>query len=283
MSDNKTELFFPYYVNQGRLLDLYAILNGGYSEYEEVTTAITDSKIKSGEMKISGNAGFKIFNFGISAEGIKNVGKESSDETKERKVQTVTSVLSIVKSKLKDKQYIHDILEASPGDFIRMPVTLSINSIKYLMDEVSEIMGLLNGLSKGGINVEGISKNDTKEWSSIIKSMKIMFSGEEMLYETENYAVIGNINDTHLYQAVRADLVGTEMKCLAQVKRVFPEGTELMKNTIFSKLTDDRAKIEFINSMEELANGESFKFEAKAVSSIEGKPVYQLEIIALYQ
>lgn len=32
----KKEIFFPYYVNQGRLLDICAILNGGYSEYSEL-------------------------------------------------------------------------------------------------------------------------------------------------------------------------------------------------------------------------------------------------------
>lgn len=29
-------VFFPYYVNQNRLLDIYAILNKGFSEYEEI-------------------------------------------------------------------------------------------------------------------------------------------------------------------------------------------------------------------------------------------------------
>ena len=35
--ETKVELFFPYYINQSRLLDIYAILNGGYSEYAEIT------------------------------------------------------------------------------------------------------------------------------------------------------------------------------------------------------------------------------------------------------
>ena len=40
----KVELFFPYYINQSRLLDIYAILNGGYSEYAEITTSISTEK-----------------------------------------------------------------------------------------------------------------------------------------------------------------------------------------------------------------------------------------------
>ena len=37
-TEKQKELFFPYYINQGRLLDIYAILNNGYSEYSEIIT-----------------------------------------------------------------------------------------------------------------------------------------------------------------------------------------------------------------------------------------------------
>ena len=71
--------------------------------------------------------------------------------------------------------------------------------------------------------------------------------------------------------------------CLAQVKRVFPDGTELMKNTIFTKVKDVAAKEKLISAVSQLVDGTIFDFEATAVPSIKGKPVYQIEIIALYQ
>lgn len=40
------DLFFPYYVNKGRLLDIYSILNRGYSEYEELTISSNDETKK---------------------------------------------------------------------------------------------------------------------------------------------------------------------------------------------------------------------------------------------
>ena len=88
---------------------------------------------------------------------------------------------------------------------------------------------------------------------------------------------------SNLYQAVRADIIGTDLTCLAQVKRVFPYGTELMKNTIVTKIRDVVAKQSLIDAMSDIADGSAFDFEAIAVSSIQDKPVYQLEIIALYQ
>lgn len=93
---NKVELFFPYYINQSRLLDIYAILNGGYSEYSEITTAVSNEKSKSGKAETSVSGGFKLFNFGGTISGDIEKTNSQSSENKEKKVQTVTSVLSIV-------------------------------------------------------------------------------------------------------------------------------------------------------------------------------------------
>ena len=56
-----------------------------------------------------------------------------------------------------------------------------------------------------------------------------------------------------------------------------------MKNTIFTKIKDTVSKDSLITSVQGLTSGNIFDFEATAVSSIKDKPVYQLEIIALYQ
>ena len=65
-AESQKELFFPYYVNQGRLLDIYAILNNGYSEYAEITTAINEEHTKGGRADANGTVGFKLFNFVFS-------------------------------------------------------------------------------------------------------------------------------------------------------------------------------------------------------------------------
>lgn len=82
----------------GRLLDIYAILNEGYSEYSEIITVINNEKKQNDSAEINTNAGFKLFNFfggSVSADSENLDGIKS--EHKEKKVQTVTSVLSLVK------------------------------------------------------------------------------------------------------------------------------------------------------------------------------------------
>lgn len=276
------ELFFPYYVNQGRLLDIYAILNDGYSEYMEISTAISDGKTSTGKLDFNANGGFKLFNFGGNISGGIEKANTHQNENKEKKIQTVTSILSILISSLDKKGYLHNIEKAKPGQFVCFPVVLSINSIKSLLLEMSELLKLSEQMQKIGATIKG-SSGDVKNIEGILKTIQIIFGGEEILFDTDNYAVIGNIVDSNLYQATRTDIIGTELTCLAQVKRVFPEGTELMKNTIFTKIKDSTAKQKLIDSIASIAKGNLFDFEAVAVASIHDKPVYQLEIIALYQ
>lgn len=280
--ETKIELFFPYYINQSRLLDIYAILNGGYSEYAEITTGVSTEKTKSGKLNGQIGGGFKLVNLGgtLDSELAKTDGE--SRENREKKVQTITSILSMVKTSLANKGYLVDLLKAEPGNFVCLPVNLQINSIKSLLTEMTNILKLINNMQKVGAQIQ-INKQDIKKYEELLKSILILFAGEEIIFETDEFAITSNILDENLYQGNRSDLINTKLTCLAQVKRIFPNGTELMKNTIFTKIKDTGAKDSLITSMQGLTSGNVFDFEATAVSSIYGKPVYQLEIIALYQ
>lgn len=280
--ETKVELFFPYYINQSRLLDIYAILNGGYSEYAEITTSVSTEKTKSGKLNGQVSGGFKLVNLGGTLDGEFAKTDGGSRENREKKVQTITSILSMVKTSLADKGYLVELLKAEPGNFVCLPVNLQINSIKFLITEMTDILKLITNMQKVGVQIQW-NRQDIKNYEDMLKSIQILFAGEEILFETDRFAITGNILDENLYQGTRSDLINVKLTCLAQVKRVFPDGTELMKNTIFTKIKDTVSKDSLITSMQGLTSGNIFDFEATAVSSIKNKPVYQLEIIALYQ
>ena len=291
MSKDKIEenrkLFFPYYINQGRLLDIYAILNDGYSEYSEITTAIGSEKQKSGNVAVSASHGFKLINFGVNGNLEGKQSDSSNNENKEKKIQTVTSILSIVMNTLENRGYLVDIMSAKPGNFVCIPVVLAVNSIKSLLSEMSDLLKLteaMNDLQTGTENKKDAAESKkAANAEKALKAMKVLFGGEEILYTCDKYAIVGSIVDSNLYQAERADIIGSELMCLAQVKRVFPKGTELMKNTTFSKIRNETAKNNAVNAIRQISQGDFFDFEAVAVTEIKDKPVYQLEIIALYQ
>ena len=188
----------------------------------------------------------------------------------------------MVRTSLSDKGYLQEIGLAQAGDFVCIPVNLQINSIKSLLAEASEMLKLAGSMSALGASVK-IGNADVKKYDAVLKSIQTLFVGEEILFETDSYAITGNVIDENFYQGTKADIININLTCLAQVKRVFPDGTDLMKNTIFTRIKDVAAKEKFIESMSIFTSGEVFDFEATAVAAIQGKPVYQLEIIALYQ
>lgn len=272
--DEKIELFFPYYVNQARLLDLYAILNDGYSEFSELTLETSTERHRDLEAGVN-VSGFKLINIGANVSGKVGRNKRNRGESKERKIHTVTSVLSMVKQELFRKNYLCDIQKAKAGQFVCIPVVLSINSMKSLLGEIADVMKQFG--------TTGTNKKDVKDVEKIANQIKVLFDGEEMVCDKGDYAVFGNIVDSHFYQATRSDIIGMNMQCLAQVKKVYPTGTELMKNTVFTKVKDKETKTQFFSAMDELSQKDVYDFEAVAIPSIHNKPVFQLEIIALYQ
>ena len=171
--DEQIELFFPYYVNQERLLYIYAILNGGYSEFSEVTASTSTKKDKKGKAEVS-FSGFKIFNFGLDASANGELGKSDStnEEAKERKVHTVTSVLSMVITELKNKNYLHEIEDSKPGQFVCLDVNLLVNSMSSLLSELTDVMKLMNSLQSK--DNKGTGNSNCKRAGNISKDMQKM-------------------------------------------------------------------------------------------------------------
>lgn len=289
MKNNTKLIFTPYYINQSRLFDIYAIINDGYNEYSEISESV--SKSKDNQSAINTNvaaSGFKIFKFDLGGEAKRFRSSKNSSNQSHRKVQTTASMLSLVRNELEKDSFLKEITKSNVGDFVEIPVKFKFNSYKHLMSELDSYLNLYNSLLK--INNRDIPKATIKDFDKIKKDFdKIndlinqLFSGDELLNECREYAVIANFYDSNLYQSSRSDLINTELRCLAQVKKVFPDGTQLMQNTTFSKIKEESMKDSFLDALSTITNQESVGFDSSPVSQILNKPVYQIEIIALYQ
>lgn len=280
-SENQDTLFFPYYVNQPRLFDAYAILNGGFSEYEEVETRGSFEKARGAKAKAA-LAGFKFFKVGVDAEA--ELSSTESTGVSSRKVQTPTSMLGLVLRELRSRKFIHEVGGAREGDFVVVPVSLQINSVKAVISEAVDLTELGKRMQAlGGSNKNRQNQGQAKKLKDIAAVTKELFNAEEFVSQTDNYAVIGNLSDEYLYQANRNDLVGTPLTCLGQVRRVYPEGTQLMKNTVFSKFDAPDDKEALLDSIASLTEGGQFAYGSVAITEIKSKPVYELEVVALYQ
>lgn len=275
------DLFFPYYVNKGRLLDIYAILNHGYSEYEEITLSSNTEKQKIDKGEVSISAGFKLFNFGgVAADEKTNTNADGSQIT-EKKIQTIPSILKIVLDTMRVKQYLKRIDEADEGDFVELDsVILKINSIKMLMDELGELIKLCSDIDTFK---DKSTKQTFQSFKNISKSIRNLCNGEEVIFENPQYAIVGNIFEECLYQSIKSDLIKTNFKCLCQIKRKHNNGTTLMKNTIFTKIKGQAEKNKLIDAVHQFNSGNFYNFDSDAITEITGKPVYEIEIISLYK
>lgn len=275
------ELFFPYYINKGRLLDIYAILNHGYSEYEEITISSGAESQKTNKGEVSIGAGFKLFNFGGIAADEKIKTDTDGTQVTEKKIQTISSMLRIVLDMMRSKNYLLKLENADEGDFVEIDsVVFHINSIKLLMDELEEILKLYDDMKTFG---DANTKKTVTNFRNISKSIRSLCNGEEVLYEDMNYAIVGNLYEEYLYQAIKTDLINTNLRCLCQIKRKHNNGATLMRNTIFSKLNTPDAKEKFIHAINEINKGGIFSSDSVAVTEITEKTVYEIEIISLYK
>lgn len=282
---------FPYYVNQPRLLDLFSLLNDGYSEYEEISVS-NEKRIKTDKRAgVQGSGGFKLFNLGINAEisHEKDDGERTDSTTK--RVQTIPTMLKMAINKMKKRGYLFSGELKQPdrikaGMFVLTAVKLKINSIRSLMTETEDLLKLGRNIENSTSIQAGQKKSENNKLLTQVQQMqgivKELVGAEEAVYITDDYALVGNISDESLYQASRQDLIGTSLTCLAQVKRVFKDGAPLLRNTIFAKLDDQKSKQGLISSLEQLAKASGYQFEADVVPAVQNKPVYELELVALY-
>lgn len=295
-------VFFLYYVNQPRLIDLYALLNGGYSEYEEIQTASNEEKKRSGKAGVQGKAnGFKIFNLGGELSGALESSKGTHSSSTARRVHTVTSMLSLVLGAMRERKLIRSLESCEAGCFVLEPVKLKVNSMKLLFSEVKDILeltksaqGLSNGSDtsnkqnrKSGSN--GRNNSNKSEFDEVLRQVNRfskfideLAGSEEVICQRKDAVLVGNISDDCFYQSSSRDLIDTDFKCLAQVRRIFPEGTRLMKNSTLSKLPQGMVN-DIVASFSDLLKGDVFSSDATVMPEITGTPVYELEIVALYQ
>lgn len=277
----KHKAFLPYYINQVRLLDLYSIINFGYSEFNEISNTVSSTGAQENTLAASSTGGFKVFDLGTNYSNLSTKTNVQSKSNSEKKVQTVTSILCMVRDELKCDSEGKRVLESQPGDFLCVPVVLSLNSIKYWVEEVQGILDMLDYMKKAGARIDNIP--DRKQLDTVMNLMKKVFDTEEIVYETDEYAIIGEISEDNLYQAVRKDLIGKNIMCFAQVKKVYPKGTQLLKNTDISKIDMAEAKESLIKPMLDLERTGVIHCDSTIKLAIENKPVYEVEIIALYQ
>lgn len=283
------KMMLPYYINFNRVLDLYSMINGGYSDYEVVSISGKEEK----KSEISGKGSFSIshilLNIGADAGAKSEKGHIVEKSSEAKKVQTLPSMLKSVYDFLYHNNYINKLDNDNIGDFIELDVRFKINSMRLYFKEIENFLTFCcegANLDKSKEN-EKSRKESIKNFKDIIESTKIvqsMFTGDELLdNRLDEYAVFGRFDTDNLYTGNVYSIADTPLKCLAQIKNIYHNGTNLLKDNLTSKI-----KVEdFINPLMTLFNNsqvnDTFNIDCDIVCDIKNKKVYELEIISLFR
>lgn len=152
-------LFFPLpiYLNYKYVIDLSAVMEDGFSEFEELKSKYTNNETTSnkagGGLGIAAKA-FSIVNLGANLKGeyAKGDSKGDSHESAKRKVQTNTSMLAKLRNGLYDQgmvasQYgraeVEKFIEIR-GSFSKPPLSAALEAMTASMDIGVQLEGLGN-------------------------------------------------------------------------------------------------------------------------------------------
>jgi len=296
MSNTDIKPFTPHYINQARLFDIYSILNRGYSTFEEISVSNVESSKNEVKGRANGSGNFlRLFSLSIGVEGSREKESGAQSASTINKVQTVASILGNVKEQMRDKGYLKSNLDNPRlGDFIDIPCTLKLNSLRKAFDVFEDIVGLSLAFNNNGNNKKPNSKSSgnanngtsdklpsKKEIESMRKSLALFMGDSEVLCETKEYALLSNISEQNLYYSGLEDILNTDVRCFAQIKRIHPDGASLLRNTTLARIKNPDMKQEFLGDLLLLFENDDFDFDVDCKSEIIGKPVYELEIISL--
>lgn len=284
----------PFYINETRLIDLCAIQNGGFSEYEIHSNSSEHASSDTGRIK----AGITLV-FG-SRESTQSKSNKQGAEIK--KVQTIASILhqTIERSETKNENDLRE-KQVEVGDLITVPVYFKLNSYTLDIEAVDATFTIariaVREQAKAAVHDETAkdkSKNAekravefaeqqynqiSKEWSEVKTALSMLVSEDEVFSETDDYAIVSVLESDCLYQSSLASVIETDLKCFGQIKAIRDGSTGLLNNSLLKKVNNPE---EFIKTMESASFQDSVDVSLHITLNTEAKIIYEVEIIGLY-
>lgn len=282
------------YINQGRLLDICAMENNGFSEYEIYSNELSSDSTKKHGL----SAGFKAIALG-KVDSTEEEGSSHSRSTEIKKIQTISSIFKKTLEQVKSQSKNEDDLkngQVHAGDYIIVPAMFHLNSFNLGIEAFDAVLRMYEPI---------ISKNKTKpnksrtpgvtndpnvltpeifktikqEWGALKEALGVLVEYDEIFCENEQYAIVSTISPECLYQTTLQGIVDVPLNCFAQVKEVRPGSTGLLKNSLYRKIEN----IDTVTGpLEEFTNNQPLKIELKVESITVAEIIIEVEVIGLY-
>jgi len=132
------------YLNQKYALDILAMMEGGFSGIETLTS--TRSSEETQDRKVTGGIGFEnvfgLLGVSLGSDRTKSDREDQATEVRTEKVHTPNSLFAKMRERLHAEKLIRmsEVIEAKPGDFIEFNVTLQKNSLVHAIEILTSFM-----------------------------------------------------------------------------------------------------------------------------------------------
>lgn len=193
------DLCVPVYLDQQTVFDLLAMLEDGFSNINTVNTSTTDAT--SDNLKLSGSLSNVVSLVKVAFSGNKEkvTSKEDKIETWKEKTHTPSSMFSILRLKLQNKEFVHtvknieDITNINCGDIIEFRSNLAINPFIDTLIRIKEVITFAKKFEETNnspkFKTHGKNKN---EFDEITEQINILL---EDAMESNSSEFIGKISE----------------------------------------------------------------------------------------
>lgn len=143
-----TDLCVPIYLNQQMVFDLLAVLEDGFYQLSNITTAGGESENR--KTGFGGSIGasnvFALFGISFKGEHSREKGSQEQTEIARERVHTPTSLFSRLRMTLNDKsllmkaQTLEEVEGLTSGQFVEFRAVLKKNPLVETIEGVQELM-----------------------------------------------------------------------------------------------------------------------------------------------
>lgn len=251
------KLTLPIYLNQKYVFDLLAIIDNGFSQVEMIKTGLAKSDVEKESVK--GEVGlsnvFAFLKFGFSGDSTTDKSSTSSEEVSKEKIHTPNSLFAKLRSYLHESKSIttSNYLNAKPGDFVEINLSLKMNPLIDTLDSFSSLMkmAILFDDNNSPTLVKGPqkqipNKNPNQKILEQLDSLSNQLKSEGSLdligtsTDDESFKVVLTLDRAFMGDLSLSDIADGHFSVLGKITRVVQEEhnetVNLLRKTSLSKL-----------------------------------------------
>jgi hypothetical protein len=294
----------PLYLNQKYVFDVLSMMEGGFTQLENITERDAGQSEKSREVK--GGIGFSnVFGLlNVSLGGARS-GKSASEQSREvatQRVHTPNSLFARMRERLYEERLVNTTLDAQarPGRFIELTLRLEKNpllegletlgsamNLALIFDDSQPQQGGKHGARQGGRAQRGRRPTEDEQMVAQLTEMMAQLKTGETLdllasgTQPDAPRIVLTLDTAYAADPSLSDLIDGEYRVLGKVTRAIDEGSSETIN-LLRKTTIGRLHTSFLDGFRQIFQDDESPFDLPEMETEVAGPTVQILPIAIF-